>query len=136
MKKTKTKTKTTKQHKCSESELSKTMVLQLAQKNFAAAGIVPNLTAQPYPLNGRILLGFLTLGLAAICNFKYGFYDANTFIEYTQSIFMSSLTIIVNFALLNLSVKVKKLFKFINDADDAGVFGECPLAQACFSNTI
>lgn len=80
MKKTKTKTKTTKQHKCSESELSKTMVLQLAQKNFAAVGIVPNLTAQPYPL--------------------------------------------------------KKLFKFINDADDAGVFGECPLAQACFSNTI
>lgn len=115
-------TKSTKQQKSSKPE-SKTKVLQLVQKNFAVLGIVPNLTTQPLPFNRRVELGFLILCLAIICHIKYTFYEASIFMEYTQSIFMSSLTLIVNFALFNLIVKVKKLFEFINDADNAGVFG-------------
>lgn len=124
-----TKTTSTKRGTCSKPKLSKTKVLQLVQKNFATAGIVANVATQTYPLNTRIWLGFLTLGMGIIFNFKYTFYEARTFIEYTQSIFMSSLTIIVSFALLNLVVKVRKLFEFINHCDDAGVFGQLSNGQ-------
>lgn len=95
-------------------------MFEFTQRNFAIAGIVPNLAAKPYSLNGKVKLGFLTLGLAIICNFTYTFCEANTFIEYTQSIFMSTLTVIVDFALFTLVVNVKKLFKFIDDSEKAG----------------
>lgn len=119
------------QQKSSKAQLPMVKVLQLVQKNFATAGIVPQLASQPYLLNRRVKLGFLTLGLAVSCNFTYTFSEANAFIEYTQSIFMSSLTIIVSFALFSMVIKVNELFKFINDLDDTGSFGERNSNHTC-----
>lgn len=45
----------------SKSEMSKIQVLRLTQKYYAAVGIEDSLVDQPYPLNERILLGFLTV---------------------------------------------------------------------------
>lgn len=92
-------------------------VFQLTQKYFATAGIVPNLAIQPYPLNGKISIGFLLLGSSLICNFKYTFYEARTFVEYTQSIYMCSIAALIIFALVIIILKVEKLFEFINGCE-------------------
>lgn len=92
----------------------KIKVFQLTQKNFSTAGITANLVTNSYPLNAKILLGFLILGSAIVCNFKYTFYEAKTFIEYTQSVYMGSMATIIILVLLILINHVKKLFEFIN----------------------
>lgn len=100
------------------SQLPKLKVFQLIQKNFASVGIVSNLAIQPYPMNKKIAYDFLILVLAFFCNFTYAFCEAKTFIEYIQSIFMISITIIVNFSLLTLIFNVEKLFGIINGCEN------------------
>ena len=96
----------------------KMKAFRLTQKNFALAGISPNLLTQSYPLNGKILMGFLTLGLAIISLLMYVFNDANTFIEYTQSIYMCSLATLIVFAVMILILKRVTLYEFINGMDE------------------
>lgn len=100
------------------SQLPKAKILEHIKKNLAIAGIVPNLVTQSYPLNGKILLGFLTLGISIICNLMFTFCEAKTFIEYTQSICIGAFMYIVNFGLFNLILNVEKLFKLFEGCEN------------------
>lgn len=100
-----------------KSQLPKMKVFQLTLDNFALAGIVPSLAIQSCPLNGKILLIFSIIGLSMFCNFKFTFYGAKTFVEYTQSIYMGSMATIVFFVQLILILKLKNLFKLTNDCE-------------------
>lgn len=93
----------------------KPKVFQMVQQKFAIAGITPSLSNQPYRFDGSISMGFLIVGLFMVCNFKYTFYEAKTFIEYTQTIYMGSLAALIIFALAIIILNVDKLFQFIND---------------------
>lgn len=88
------------------------------QKYFALIGINQKLATQSYPLlNGRILMGFLLLSMGIICVSAQIFTDAETFFEYTQSVYMVSDGFLMISALLILSLKVGKLFEIINCCD-------------------
>lgn len=87
------------------------------QKNFAIAGISPKLVTQSYLLNWKILQCFLLLWSATAFMCVHTINYAETFSEYTQTIYMGSAAIIVIFALLILILKVKKLFEFVDRCD-------------------
>lgn len=110
-----------------KSELPKLRVLQSIQKNFAMLGIVPALVTQTFPLNEKVFLDFSILSSAIICNFTYTFSEANTFVEYTQSIFMSTLAALINFALLILILNIEKLFGIFNGFEDIANTSQCDI---------
>lgn len=101
-----------------KSQSSKRKVFEIILKNFDTIGISANLANQSYPFNGTILSGFFILGVAIYFSFVYIIYDAETFAEYTQSIYMGSLLTFIAIALLILVLNVKKLFEFVNHGDD------------------
>lgn len=100
----------TKQNK-TQSKLSKLKIFQLTQKHFATIGISRNLVMQPYPINVNILMAFVTI----ICNLVYAIDGAKTLAEYTQSIYIISMAILVIFALMIIILKVDKLFELIGN---------------------
>lgn len=93
-------------------------IFQLSQKKFAAAGIDPSLVTQPYPFNRKILLNFLALFVSVICNLMHTFYEAKTFAEHLQSLYMCSLTISIILALVIVLLNVAKLFNFIEISEN------------------
>lgn len=84
------------------------------QENFAIIGINRKLLTQSYPFNWRIFITLLELtagvGFVSMYVIKY----ANTFIEYTQSIFLGSAGTLVAILLLCIIIKAEKLFEFID----------------------
>lgn len=104
---------------CESAESSERMkILQVTQKNFATVGISATLSTRTYPLNGQILLDFALLGLYFICYLMYTFFEAKTFAEYTQSIYLSSMIALIIFVLLIIISNVKRLFDVIIDAEN------------------
>lgn len=93
-------------------------IFELTLKNFATVGITANLPRQPYPLNARISTGFLILNSYLICNAVFVVYEAETFTDYTQSIYIGSSTALILFALIILVFKSKKLFQLIGDCEN------------------
>ena len=102
----------------SKSQPPKLKVFEITQKNFVTVGITPNLVDQTYPFNGMILFGFLLLGSAIYCTFLFIIYDAETYAEYTQAIYISSVATLIIVMLMIVTTKAKKLFKFINACND------------------
>lgn len=98
-------------------KLPKERVFKTVQKNFAKAGIGPELAAQSYPFNGKIIFGYLILIAALISACVHVLYYAKTFVEYTQSIYMGSIAIIAISSMLATIFKVKNLFEIINRCD-------------------
>lgn len=97
--------------------MSKMMIFETNQKNLAIIGIGPELGTQPYPFNGKILMGLLILTYSLISINLYAFNYAETFFEYTQCIFMTCVATLITSALLILALKVEKMFEFINLCD-------------------
>lgn len=93
-------------------------IFQTSQKYFASVGISPHLATHEYPLNGKIVLGFLILGSEFICLFVYIFDEAEEFVEYTQSICMCSLVALINVILLVVIFNVELFFHTIFDSED------------------
>lgn len=105
-------------------QLPKSKVFEIIEKYFAIAGITPSLAEQTCPLNGCILLGFLLLGSAMYFTSVFLIDEAETFAEYTQSVYTNALSTLIILALLILIFKVKQLFKFINDCDKLAKISE------------
>lgn len=101
-----------------QTQSPKIRTFQLVQKQLAHIGISSKLASQPYPLNGKILLGLFTLGCTIICVFKFTFYDAKTFSESAQSIYFGSVAIVVIYSLLIVVLKVEEIFALINDCEN------------------
>ena len=98
----------------SESSMPKLKIFKLIQKNFKVVGIEPSLVAQKYPINRKILVGFLMLSFSFIWNLMTILYEANTFVEYTQSIYTCSLAALIFLALVILLLNVTKMFNLID----------------------
>lgn len=104
--------------------MAKIKIFHLIRKNFATAGISPELVSQTFPINWKIFMGFssLMVGIYAVC--VYIFNDAKTFVEYTQSIYICSMAILIFAALTITLLNVKKLFNFIEFYDRIAKTGE------------
>lgn len=90
-------------------------ILQFTQTNFATVGISRALATQSYPLNGRLLIGFLALIAALIFSLSYASREAESLFEYTQAAYMISLVNLILFDLLVIILKANALFDFIED---------------------
>lgn len=97
-----------------QSKLPKMKVFQVIEKNFAMAGIHPELATQPYPLNWRIFVDFVIVGSGLISILMYISNGAQTLAEYAQSIYMSSLALMVLVTLFITLLNVQKLFSLID----------------------
>lgn len=106
------------QHEDERPKLPKIKAFQLIQKDFAMAGISPALLTQQYPFNGRILFGFLSLSFAFYCQLIFIFDDADTFAQYTQSVYVCSIAALISLALSILILKRDALYTFINAMED------------------
>lgn len=109
----------------SKSQPPKLKLFELPQEHFAIAGITSALASQPYPFNAAVLSGFLLLALSIYMTSVFLIYDAETFAEYTQSVYTDTLLTLIIFALLILILKVKSLFEFINGCEDLASTSEC-----------
>lgn len=96
---------------------SKMKAFKTIRKNFAMAGISPKLATQSYPLNGKIRMHFLILGSAFTLTSMYISNIAETFSEYTQSIYFATVVLLYIFSLVILILSVDKLFDLINCFD-------------------
>lgn len=101
-----------------EESKPKVKIYQLTRKKLAAAGIVPNLVTQPYPFNRKILINFFAFFVSVVCNLMHTFYEAKTFAEHLQSLYMCSLTISITLALAIVLCNVAKLFNFIEISEN------------------
>lgn len=105
-------------------------VFQMTQSNFATAGIDPGLINKSFPINGKIFMDFLIIGSAINCTLVYVSRDANTFPEYTQSIYFGSLATLIFLTLMIIIHKMEQLFKFIDSCEclvneiSASIFSE------------
>lgn len=121
----------------SHPKIPKMKIFQLTQRNFATIGISADSSTQSsYRFNGRIFVGVFILGSIAICNFIYIFYEAETSAEYTESIFMSTLSIPFFLALLILILNVKKLFELINNCENLVNTSEWRKSNSFLKNVI
>lgn len=84
---------------------------------MASIGISSDLATAPYPVNEKIVIGFLLLGASISCNVLYAIYEAKTFADYNQSIFIGSETVLITFGLLTIVQNVAKLFAFIEGCE-------------------
>lgn len=107
----------------------KLKAFELIPKKLATAGITASLTDQSYPLNGAILCGFLSFGSGIYFTTAY---DAETFAEYTHSVYVCSLFTLITFVLLILILKVKQLFEFIDRTDDLVNISEFAILLSVF----
>lgn len=87
---------------------------KMVQKKFALLGITPELALQPYPFNLRVMMALSAIATGVTFVGIYVANEANTFGEYTQSVFVAAAGCLVLFLLMILVFKVEKIFEFIN----------------------
>lgn len=93
----------------SQSTLPQIKVFQTIQKNLSAMGIIKR-----RPINARIFLSLLTLGLATIFELIYIINEAQTFFQYTESIYICSAFILASSYLTILIIHSNEMFQMIN----------------------
>lgn len=96
--------------------MKKMQLFQSVQMNLAILGICPSQSMQiSCGFNGKMLKVAFFHGLSGILSCLFFVYEAHTFREYTDSIYMTSATIMVILYFLILILKMAKLFEFIDD---------------------
>lgn len=104
-------------HERSQSTLPEMKAFNTILKNFAVVGYSPALVTQSYPFNWKIIMGFLLLtsNITFLCVFIFNY--AETFFEYTQSIYIASVVGLFIFIFLILILKVEKFYEWIDHSD-------------------
>ena len=100
-----------------DSSMPKLMIFKLIQKNFKVVGIESSLVEQKYPFNRKILVGFLMVSISFLWNVMSTLYEAKTFVEYTQLIYMCSLAALIILALAIVLFNVVKMFSLIDKGE-------------------
>lgn len=88
---------------------TKMKLFQIVQKNFALLGICSNESR----LNRKSVMIFLAFGLAINFGILFLFFKANTSLEYTNNIYMTTVMILSCIAFAIMLLKKGKLFKLI-----------------------
>lgn len=96
----------------------KLKIFQLTQRNFAMFGVDRTLLLQPYPFNTKICIGMLTAVYAVISNLLYLIFEAETFNEFAQYIFLDSSAIFMMLLQVICILNVKQLFQLIDSFEN------------------
>lgn len=95
----------------------KMKIFQAFIKKSVIIGIDRNVAKQRYPINVNIVMGFVLIGSGIVCNLLFVIYEAKTFAQYTQTLYIFSVSCLM-LSLLTISIlKMKKIFEFINNGN-------------------
>lgn len=89
-------------------------LFEIVQDNFALLGISPS---QPR-FNSKSAMVFLSIGLAAISCAMFLFFEANTFMEYINTAYATSVTIGGTIAFTTLLFEKEKLLQIIHEFEE------------------
>lgn len=90
-------------------------VFSIIRRRLAAVGIASsNRSNRKYPINGRIILGFLILGFIFSSQFVYTLYVANGLMEYVEVVGATSASALVFVAFTDIVFKQRLLFESID----------------------
>lgn len=92
-------------------------IFQILRQKFAILGICPNESEQASDKRIKRLIGFLAFGISCISHCVFLFSMANTFEEYANSIYMTTITISLSAVYLIVVCKTKNLFHFIEGCE-------------------
>lgn len=96
---------------------SEIKMFRSVQKNFGTIGIGPNRAMQSHPFDAKILIHSMALSLGFIGTLMYTVIDAKTFLEFTQSIYVSSSIFFGAVIFVVLILNASELFELINDCE-------------------
>lgn len=88
------------------------MIFQLVQENLSILGI--SKTQSKRSCRIKMLIGCLFLGVSIVLHFKFLYSEANDFKVITESIFVSSVTVISFWCFISLIHKSDELFDIID----------------------
>lgn len=83
---------------------------QIVQKNHAIIGICPNQTEASYK---RIKITFFLFGLSVLLSTVFLCREANTFLEYSNSLYVTTAVTMVTIIYAISIFKMSKLFEYI-----------------------
>lgn len=90
-------------------------VFSIIRRRLAAVGIASsNRSNRKYPINGRIILGFLILGFIFSSQFVYTLYVANGLMEYVEVVGATSASALVFVSFTDIVSKQRLLFESID----------------------
>lgn len=89
----------------------KMKLFEIVRRNFAILGISPH----KHPFNRNSLETFFICGLSCILCGVFLICNANTFREYTESIYMTTMQMVIASIFTIVVVKTSKLFQFVDD---------------------
>lgn len=92
------------------------MLFQLVQENFSTLGI--SKTQSAYSFRIKVVIGYLLLGTDFIIHLKFLFDEANSFKEYSECIFTTSITVMGLWSYAILIHKREKLLEFIDKCEN------------------
>lgn len=101
----------------SQSQQPKITILQTVQRNLTYLGIGLNPTNKQQMFNWKILIDLLVLTAAIIWILLYILNDAETFTEYTSSIYLCTSFILIILMLSITIVNSTELYQIINDCE-------------------
>lgn len=88
------------------------------KRNYHVLGINSKQSIQAHPFNKRIVLGSITICLNIISHGVFLSEVANSFMEYTKSIYMFSAAVLVAINFENMVFKMTKLLKIFAHLDE------------------
>lgn len=91
------------------------MLFRSVQKNLSILGIARAESARSF--RTKVLIGCLLLGTNIIMHLKYLFGEAHSILEYSESIFTSSITVMGLWCYASLLHKREKLLEFIDKCE-------------------
>ena len=100
-----------------KSKEEKMKVLQTSQKYFAIMGISSEQSNQKYPMNAKILIGFIVLGYSFVAHLVYLIYIANTFDKYIECICATVAMAVITTCFLSMVFGMNLLLESIDNIE-------------------
>lgn len=91
------------------------MIFQLVQKNLSVLGITKTQSVRVFRI--KVLIGGFLLGIHIIIHLKFFFGEANSFSEYSESTFLSSVSVVAMWCYANLIHEREKILEFIEEIE-------------------
>lgn len=109
----------------SSSQSKRIEIFQTFERKFTFIGIGRSLASQKYPINERILIGFIIFGSATGSSVIYIFYEAKDLNDYTLSTYILSVCILSLFLFAISIFKVQHLYSMKISVENLSNASQC-----------
>lgn len=116
-----------------ESIEDKMKIFQTIQKNHAKVGISPT---QNRAVNKRIVVTFLLFGLTFVSSVTFLFRDANTFIDYSNNMYITTGQAMIFIVYAIVTFNMVKLFGSIDNLEELINQSKFGMSYSCINSNI